>query len=85
LKPAFEHLASSGWEQGAFGHAGLSPEGKELARELQAAPERERQQAAEASRQFWLRTLGWVLKAVFVGVVLSLLALYLAKRWGLSP
>ena len=85
LKPVLDHLASSGLGQGAFGQAGLSPEGKELARELQAAPERERQERSTARSRLILRVVRWTIVVLIVGVFLPLLVLYLAKRWGLIP
>jgi len=90
LQKSVEHLRGMGMV--ADNNSGtaeyLTPTGREEARELKAAPERERLEKAEARRRFWLSNLErlvWLVVGFALGLGFDLVRLYLAKRWNLNP
>jgi len=66
-----------------LGRVGITPNGRDLLRDLRAAPQRERQDRAQAKRSFWLTgaaRLFWMVVGGIITLVVTLLVLWLAKK-----
>jgi hypothetical protein len=67
-----------------YAQAWLTKPGLDSARELPAARERERGKKAEARQRFWLSNLQRLVWLI-IGSLVTLAALWLAKRLNLKP